>query len=584
MKGATHYLALTVDSRVYAWGVGLTGELGLGPSLTEVSRPTLVEALRPYTILKIAAGDHFSVFVTKNGLVLTCGSARSGCLAQSTPSQQQHHHHHHHQSKQPVDLFEPKLVSCLLEKSIFDVSCGRNHVVVVASDGVAFAWGGNEYGKLGIGRESYVVRFQTEPTPVAAPEGVKYKRAFAGADATALLDYLDAVWLAGNNRLNKLALNRAGHLFGGAVCVLFAATPQRARLPGSAKTPVLSVAFGRAHTIFYLGGDSGGKVVTAGGNESGQLGLGHGKAVSSAVCAQTPRHQVVTGTAAGSDFSLALTKSRLFFWGRRSVKRRRRKRRKTRRRRGSSSVTTTDESSCSSSKTENQSTEDEGENVDDEYDEDDDEGDGSSPHVQFIIGRCNQSLMELVTEHGPDCPIVKVAEPRLVVNKLSGLSEVLKDHHYPIHHHQQHRLSIGDEEHRMNSSFSRVILTPQPILELFCARTLQTGELSFSDVFCFNDEDGDGNSGGGGDSIFVVIESVVSTSNSNSSPPPSIQISTKESEAQRRTSKSSTTNNTLTVSNFPTRSETKFVRPELYLAIPSSTYLCFPIAELRLGQ
>lgn len=484
---------------MYSWGVGTTGALGLGPSLTSVNNPTSIEALRPYTIIKVAAGEHSSVFVTKNGLVLTCGSATSGCLAVS------------HQ----VDLFEPKLVSCLLQKSIFDVTCGRNHVVVVASDGSALAWGSNEYGKLGIGVESSNCSFQAEPTPIVAPEGVKFKKAFAGADATALLDYTDAVWLAGNNRLNKLALNRTGHLlFGrGALCILCATTPQRARLP--TKTPVISVSFGRAHTVFFL---SDGKVVTAGGNDNGQLGLGHVKAVSSAVCARTHRHEVITGASAGSHFSLALTRSRLFFWGRRSVGRRKKRRKK---RKGSSD---SDETSFSSKM--------EGSAEDDESDDEESE----NPQVHFIIGKCNQSLMKLVTEHGPDCPIVKVTEPRLVVNKLSGLAEVLKDHHHSL---------MSDEEHG-----NRIILTPQPVLELFCARTLQTGELTFADVYSFDGDDGD--------SIFVVIESVVSCS-SSSEPSIRLHIPTNEEKAiQKHSSKMNTTS--LTVSDLSSRSETKHVR------------------------
>ena len=253
-----------MDNRVYSWGVGSNGELGLGKQTLHTTSPCLIESLRNYSILKIAAGQGFSVFVAKNGMVFTCGSHQSNCLAH----------------KENEDLFVPKLVNSLLKENIFDVSCGANHVVAISSEGMASAWGNNEHGKLGIAE---LRPLAIEPTKVVVPDNVKFKKVFCGPEATALLDYMGNLWLCGSNRFNKLALNRSS-LFGSRI-VQSAYAPQRARLPGQCKTN--HVAFGHHHTLFFM---ENGKIVAAGYNQNGQLGVQHIGPVSHPSWSYMPRH------------------------------------------------------------------------------------------------------------------------------------------------------------------------------------------------------------------------------------------------------------------------------------------------------
>lgn len=254
-----------MDNKVFTWGVALNGALGLGKLAIQVASPCLVESLRNHGISKIAAGNGFSVFVTKTGLVFTCGGYRSNCLAH----------------KEPDDLFEPKLVNSLLKMNIFDVSCGTEHVVVISSEGVAFSWGSNRHGQLGIGHSCSFIR---EPTEVLAPENVKFKKVFCAPEATALIDYGDNLWLCGNNRHNKLNLNRNSLLRSS--CILNALSPQRVRLPG--KSSISQIAFGGEHSLVF---QESGKILASGCNQSGQLGLQHIKPVSEAIWCNTPRYQ-----------------------------------------------------------------------------------------------------------------------------------------------------------------------------------------------------------------------------------------------------------------------------------------------------
>lgn len=107
--------------------------------------------------------------------------------------------------------------------------------------------------------------------------------------------------------------------------------------------------------------------------------------------------------------------------------------------------------------------------------------------------------MELVQAYGPDSPIIKISEPKLVVSKMRDL--------------------------KVLNSKDSIILSPQSILELYSPKTLQMGEMSLRDIYCFAD-----------DSVYVVIDSHL-----NSLPPPMQKMRT---------------NNLGKSSNLPTESAT----------------------------
>lgn len=89
--------------------------------------------------------------------------------------------------------------------------------------------------------------------------------------------------------------------------------------------------------------------------------------------------------------------------------------------------------------------------------------------------------MELVEAYGPDYPIIKISEPKLVVSKMKDL-------------------------HMLNSADS-IIPNAQNILELYSPKTFQSGEMHLSDIYCFD-----------GDQVFVVIDSLAVNS------PPNIHL------------------------------------------------------------
>lgn len=56
---AKHYLALSKDGRVYSWGCGDGGRLGLG-DFTSRDEPVLIQSLVGKTIVHVACGGSYS--------------------------------------------------------------------------------------------------------------------------------------------------------------------------------------------------------------------------------------------------------------------------------------------------------------------------------------------------------------------------------------------------------------------------------------------------------------------------------------------------------------------------------------------
>lgn len=75
-----HCLAVCNDGSVYGFGLNSNGRLGVGLDKMRISKFTKISSLRNYTILSACAGCDHSLFITKEGKVLACGSNYYGQL------------------------------------------------------------------------------------------------------------------------------------------------------------------------------------------------------------------------------------------------------------------------------------------------------------------------------------------------------------------------------------------------------------------------------------------------------------------------------------------------------------------------
>ncbi|XP_035381674.1 probable E3 ubiquitin-protein ligase HERC1 isoform X2 [Electrophorus electricus] len=158
--GLNHTLAVSADGMtVWAFGDGDYGKLGLGNS-TAKSSPQRVDVLCGIGIKKVACGTQFSVALTKDGHVYTFGQDRLIGL----PEGRARNHN------------RPQQVPALGGVIIVDVAVGSEHTLSLSSAGDVYAWGSNSEGQLGLGHTNHV----REPTLINALQGKGIEQISAG--------------------------------------------------------------------------------------------------------------------------------------------------------------------------------------------------------------------------------------------------------------------------------------------------------------------------------------------------------------------------------------------------------------------
>ena len=162
--GTFHTLALTTDGMAYAWGSGKDGKLGLGdvaycPFFERdaagqpfVSKPQLLSAMANVPIVQVSAGSAHSAAISEDGAVYTFGCGKCGKLGHGGTSAE----------------WLPKTVEGARGMDAPQVSCGRDHTAVVTSLGDLMMWGHGERGRLGNGKASGV---DTKPRKVGGMRG-----------------------------------------------------------------------------------------------------------------------------------------------------------------------------------------------------------------------------------------------------------------------------------------------------------------------------------------------------------------------------------------------------------------------------
>ncbi|XP_025019967.1 probable E3 ubiquitin-protein ligase HERC1 isoform X1 [Python bivittatus] len=158
--GLNHTIVVSTDgSMVWAFGDGDYGKLGLGNS-TAKSSPQKVDILCGIGIKKVACGTQFSVALTKDGHVYTFGQDRLIGL----PEGRARNHN------------RPQQVPALSGIFIEDVAVGAEHTLALSSAGDVYAWGSNSEGQLGLGHTNHV----REPTLITFLQGKNIRQISAG--------------------------------------------------------------------------------------------------------------------------------------------------------------------------------------------------------------------------------------------------------------------------------------------------------------------------------------------------------------------------------------------------------------------
>ena len=133
--GSNHAAAISTQGRIYVWGNGYSGQLGLSelPKGKSLSDPEELN-FGSGKFTKIACGNQISAAVDSQGIVWTFGKGRDGALAHDSTANQR----------------EPRAVAFFRDSGIKidDVKCGLDFIIYKTSDGVLYSSGSIVFGQL----------------------------------------------------------------------------------------------------------------------------------------------------------------------------------------------------------------------------------------------------------------------------------------------------------------------------------------------------------------------------------------------------------------------------------------------------
>lgn len=130
---------LTSDGRVFSCGTGYVGQLGHG-NRDKIHTPTEVKIPGQPKIVEIAAGDHHTLLLTEDGMVLGCGMLDEG--------------------KTTCERLPPRIISDI--SNVVQISANGHHSLLLTDDGNILSFGCGKDGQLGHGNR----RFYPAPTEI----------------------------------------------------------------------------------------------------------------------------------------------------------------------------------------------------------------------------------------------------------------------------------------------------------------------------------------------------------------------------------------------------------------------------------
>lgn len=278
-----HTLAIDESGQVWGWGSNAAGQLGVGTS-TNSTVPVLVEGFDGVSIEKVSTGIAHTLALDVNGQIWAWGNNSSGRLGDGTETDR----------LLPVQIAGPQNI-------VFnDIAAGVFHSIALDTNGQAWAWGSNTFGKLGDG--TTVNRLV--PTAVMMPADINFTEISGGSDHSVALASSGNVWAWGSNELAQL----------GSGSLLSSAIPVQVDFPAGSQ--IETIMTGHYHNLAITSDD---ELWGWGSSSSGRLGSGFTTAtVEAPIALQTPENTGIYLLSANRNHSLAVSlgSSKPYAWGR----------------------------------------------------------------------------------------------------------------------------------------------------------------------------------------------------------------------------------------------------------------------------
>jgi len=176
--GETTSFAVDDSGDVWGWGLNSMGHTGTGHPKHDkdvVERPSKVIGLSSTElgnsdrVVKIAGGEHHTLFLTSQGKVYVCGKSNDGQLGLASNHDAEDHRTTRFVSE-PVRIDFPSNAD---DDPIVHISAGLRYNMAVTRDGILYSWGFGPQGELGLSQPSpdNEIELALTPQPVTRREG-----------------------------------------------------------------------------------------------------------------------------------------------------------------------------------------------------------------------------------------------------------------------------------------------------------------------------------------------------------------------------------------------------------------------------
>jgi alpha-tubulin suppressor-like RCC1 family protein len=182
--GYNHCIALDTVSTVWTWGSNSNGQIGNGADPATVPYYNTAVHLGVGTATAVAAGNCFSIAVTRyrlDTIVYSWGLNNFGQLGVGNTIQY----------NAPVGISN--------FSGTMTVSAGFDHVLAVKTDGSVWSWGNNDHGQLGVGSSGGI-----SVSPVAVGGISAITSVSAGVGDSMVMDINNAIWAWGRNDFGQV--------------------------------------------------------------------------------------------------------------------------------------------------------------------------------------------------------------------------------------------------------------------------------------------------------------------------------------------------------------------------------------------